>query len=210
MTPSDVCRDAIEQTHALYCANYEALGSRGYHVMYGPPKPNAPILFIGYQPGGDHLTNDHLLNEPAVFWPEISYYATEPWRLAVNLRNMFGNEILRESTGLNAIFFRSPNMKTYNAEVPLLVRRELATFSVTQVRRIVDALTPKLVVGIGFDSLRLFGSTSPVLISPKGRVLAESGLVGSRPAIGVLHLSGAQISNIDRLEIARFVRAGLI
>ena len=210
MTSSDVCRDAIEQTHAVYRANYGALSSRGYHVMYGPPKLNAPILFIGYQPGGDHRTSDHLFEKPAVFWPEISYYATEPWRLAVNLRNMFGHEILRESTGLNAIFFRSPNIKTYNSEVPRQIRRELAAFSVTQARRIVDALTPKLVVGIGFDSLRLFGPTSPALISSKGRVLAENGFVGSRPAIGVLHLSGAQISNIDRAEIAQFVIAGMV
>jgi hypothetical protein len=207
MTAAEVCREVVEATHTAYRRHHASLGERGYHVMYGPPKTESPILFIGYQPGGSHRTDDHLRDIPRTYWPEVSYYATESWRLAAIMRAMFGETLLRDCTGLNAIFFRSPNVATYASEVPLQLRRELADFCLAQATRVVAALRPKMVVGIGFESLRLFGPTNPALNSANGRVLVEAGDIGATPAFATLHLSGARISTSDRAAIASFVAA---
>lgn len=205
------CARVVEETHAFYAAHHAALGDRGYHVMYGPPVARPPILFVGYQPGGRQTTGDHERPAPAERWPAACLYATEPWRLAVAMRAMFGADLLARCTGLNAVFVRSPDVRTYKAEVALALRREIAAFCLPRVRAVVEALDPGLVVAIGFDALRAFGATEPLLVNPKRRTLATCGAIGGREAIAVMHLSGAQIATADRAAIAELVlvRAGV-
>jgi hypothetical protein len=64
----------------------------GYKILYGPPHHQAPILFIGYQPGGkvpESGENDH--------WPSVCQYATEGhWRLNEAMWKLFDKEFLKQ------------------------------------------------------------------------------------------------------------------
>lgn len=199
--------EIIAATHAFYRENHQALGNRGYHVLYGPPIHKPPVLFIGFQPGGDQRTNDHELLEPAQSWPPTSYYATEDWKLARTMQGMFGVEFLTRCTGTNALFFRSPSMSVFYSETPGPTLVKCDQFCQAQVQKMVEVLNPQTVVCIGFSTLRRFGLTFPVLKNTSGRSLLEEGTVLGRPALATLHLSGARIAGHDLGLIADFIKA---
>jgi hypothetical protein len=205
----EIYERVLAETHAFYCSNHTSFRDRGYHVMYGPLLERPPLLFVGFQPGGDQ--RDHgLVERPACAdLPVESYYATDDWKLAIVMRRLWGRELLASSTGLNAIFFRAPRIGTYESEVPKSVRDQAVAFCIPRVVQLVEAMQPELVVAIGFRSLELFGSVEPELVSPKGRVLVKRGMIGRHPALGTLHLSGAQISTADLEQIGSLVRTRL-
>jgi hypothetical protein len=198
----EIVRAIEAETHDYYRRHHADFRDRGYHVMYGPPIRGAPILFAGYQPGGPQRTDDHRRSAGAGAWPALPYYATEDWPLALRLQAMFGTELLRRCTGLNAVFFRSPKIATYANEVSVARRRDAAIFSVERATRLIAALGPKLVVAIGLTSFRLFGPTTSSLANARGRTLLIEGAIAGVPAIGTLHLSGARIASIDRNAMA--------
>jgi uracil-DNA glycosylase len=70
----------------------------------------------------------------------------------------------------------------------------------------VKAIQPKLIVAIGFAALDFFGGGVEAATSAKGRVLTKVGKIAGRDAVGVLHLSGAYISTLDRETIAHHIR----
>ena len=178
---------------------------RGYYVMYGPLIMRPPVLFVGYQPGGDDRDFGIPQRPPAPGLPLESYYATDEWKLAVVMRKLWGRELMAKSTGLNAIFFRSPRIKVYETEVPRTVRRDAAAFCVPMVEKLVNALHPRLAVVIGFRSLELFGPVKTELQSSAGRALVKRGTIGDHSAYATLHLSGARISLADLESIGNFV-----
>lgn len=200
-----ICRDVIAETHAFYLEHHEALGNRGYEVLYGPPLLKPDIFFFGFQPGGDHSTQQHELQLSDKNWPEQSYYATENWRLANVMQGMFGTDLLESTTGANAIFFRSPSMNAYYSETPVELLTEIDRFCRIRLEKIIEALQPKLVVAIGFSALAQFGPSYRVLSNAQGRCLIQLGSVGARRAYSVLHLSGARIADADLREIADFL-----
>jgi hypothetical protein len=72
----------------------------------------------------------------------------------------------------------------------------------------VKILRPKMVVVMGFETLALFGKSKSVLKSERSkRVLLRIGSVAGYQAIGTLHLSGAQISTLDRAAVATGILA---
>jgi len=115
---------------------------------------------------------------------------------------MFGVSLLRQSAAANAIFVRSPNVETYRRSVEKTVRDAISQFCIPRIRDFVQVTKPKLVVVIGMDTLALFGGGRDDLVNGKGRCLSKVGAIANRPAIGVLHLSGAQVANVDRQRIA--------
>lgn len=203
-SPADVCRQVIADTHAFYRQHHNDLGNRGYHVMYGPPIHRPPVLFIGFQPGGDR-TEEHLLADPSDTWPETSYYATEDWKLARIMRSTFGEALLRQSTGTNAFFFRSPSVDTFLSEVPGATLVMCDQFCQSRLRQIIESLQPKRIVCIGFATLRRFGLTYPVLSNGSGRALVEEGSILGFPALATLHLSGSRIAANDLQDIGSFI-----
>lgn len=204
----EVCRAATTATHAFYREHHAALGNRGYAVLYGPPKPTPPVLFIGYQPGGRELSETHLRPAPPSDpWPDTLEYATDTYYpLARRLQEIFGPPLLRECVAVNALFFCSPDVKTWRAEVPLSVRRSAANLCLPWVERIVAVVAPRLVVAIGLDTLELFTRGEMLLANGDGRWLASTGKIAGVRAIATLHLSGARIATPDRAAITQLLR----
>lgn len=206
---SQTCRAVYAETARFYTRLAPALGAaaRGYEILYGPPLDEPPILFIGFQPGGRHISHHRDRGaDRGGSWPDHCEYASAPWPMARHMRRMFGSELLSRCTGTNAIFFRAPDVATYRRSVPAPLRREITGFCTGQVERMVRAMRPRRIVAIGFDSLAAFGPTVPLLASPAGRTLLRSGQVAGRPATATLHLTGAWMSNADRAAMT----AGLL
>jgi len=117
---------------------------------------------------------------------------------------MFDPEKLKGCAGLNAIFFRAPDIETWNKN-PRELRQRIERFCMSQAIRMIDAMQPTLIVANGFKTLSLFGSTEPD-IEFEGRVITRSGLIAGRPAIGTLHLTGAHYSVGARCKMAERIR----
>jgi hypothetical protein len=210
MNPENICREVYAETTKFYDRYQNDLGGFGFKILYGPPMPNAPILFMGYQPGGsvpDGITEKAAGAHAA--WPRGCEYATADWRLAQNMRSMFGTSLLARCTGFNAVFFRAPTTLEYKHIVSLSMRTKAERFCREQIQRLLNALSPQKLVGIGFDGLRLLTTTEVGLISDRGRVLTITGVVAGIPCVAALHLSGAQISAADRRAIASKVLEGV-
>ncbi|MCU1247890.1 MAG: hypothetical protein JWQ49_919 [Edaphobacter sp.] len=205
----NVCRAIYTETGRFYEELQPRMGDLafGYKIMYGPPVIRPRVLFLGYQPGGAAADDEReRANGAHEGWPQGSEYASERWRLAAIMQKMFDRDKLKCCTGLNAIFLRAPSVESWER-----TRRDLRdtveAFCLPRVNQIVQALQPVLVVAIGFKALDLFGPSHIDLVNAKGRVITKSGVIAGYPAIGTLHLSGAQISGLDRVRIAE--RVGL-
>lgn len=197
------CRRVYTETNEIYARLKPQLGTNnlGFKILYGPPYRQAPILFIGDQPGGS--VADEKENE-RFGWPTICEYATEAWLLARNMRLMFGLDFLTSCVGINANFFRAPNAVSWQ-RAPEATRETLERFSRAKLLEIIHVVNPGQIVVIGLSTLDKFGETSPILFSGNGRVLVKAGQIGERTAVATLHLSGAQIAAEDRQAIAAFI-----
>lgn len=198
MNAEEVCRDIYRETQAFYAEKVLELGSRayGFRILYGPPIFNAPILFLGYQPGGNIKDAEiGVASGEQTGWPPCCDYAVANWRLAKRMQEVLSVPLLKRCTGLNAIFFRSPNIRTWK-NIPSLLHKEVEEFSLTRARIIVETLRPQLivVVGIGtFDRL----TSGVATLTGNQRTLAKRGVLWGAPACGIIHLSGAQIARND-------------
>jgi hypothetical protein len=178
----------------------------GFKILYGPPTMRAPIIFVGLQPGGGPEDRDRETESGAhESWPKACEYATASWKLARNMQGMFSVEFLTECAGLNAIFLRAKSKSIYAKTVTSEIRRQVLDFSIVRTTELIECIEPKSIVFIGLESLRPFSDTVPALYSEEHRCLVERGQFAGRDAIAVMHLSGAQISGVDRTKIAKFV-----
>jgi hypothetical protein len=178
-----------------------AMPRYGYKILYGPPYQNAPIMFIGYQPGGKGTEADR--REDAR-WPSVLSYATESWPIARKMQAIWSKKFLAQCVGLNAIFVRAPSAAIYRKEFNG-TREAIEKFCLGQVNTLVQAINPQKIVVIGLSTLDLFGGGQPVLRNAKGRVLVKEGVVAGRSAYAIMHLSGAQISKVDLNAIKAFI-----
>ncbi|MFK8254048.1 hypothetical protein [Ancylobacter terrae] len=206
-TASRLSRTIYEETKALYERVAEDMGCHalGYRILYGPPIEGAKILFLGHQPGGASQTagafcpgGEHLV------WPETSDYACASWRLAKCLQSIWPKELLAECTGTNINFFRAPSIARWRS-LKSDVRRELESFSRSRCEALVRALGPERIIVIGMATFDSIADGSPCLVGDKNRVLARAGQLWDVPAIGVVHLSGARISRVDRMRLTAFL-----
>lgn len=189
-----LCREVYAEVRQKYADAAAGLGAAalGFRILYGPPVVGAPYFFIGFQPGGREIENC----QHHTAWPQQCEYATAEWPLAKKIRNIWGKDVVAQCTGLNAIFFRAPNLISW-MRVPAPLRNDLQEFSLLRAQAIVDVLQPERVVLIGLKTFDLLVEGKPCLRGDRGRVLAKDGTLWGRPAIGVLHLSGARFSCCD-------------
>ena len=204
----EICRQVYKEAKSFYREISEGRKDDcGFQLLYGPPYFQAPILFLGYQPGrGTKSPLQERVDGSEERWPSRSEYVTETWPLAKHLRGLFGEEFIERCVGLNAIFIRSDGIDKYRRQFGRALRAKLEGFCLTRVERIVDAIQPMRIVAIGFATLDLFGRSVVGKASEKGRVLTKVGKIAGRDVLGVLHLSGAHISKTDRELIAREIR----
>jgi hypothetical protein len=111
----EFARGLYAETRIFYQGISRECGHLGFKILYGPPLFKAPLLFIGYQPGGGSVARAKEQEAAGTHegWPDESEYVTKPWRLAKRLRAMFGVELLSQSVGVNALFIRAPSSQKY-------------------------------------------------------------------------------------------------
>lgn len=193
---NEICRGIYPQTKSFF-DRLRLKPKYGFKILNAPPHCNAPILFIGYQPGGGSRDFEiEVAKGTDKGWPPVCEYATEDWVLSRRMREMFGKNRLEQCVGTNAIFLRYPDAGEYREDIGA-VRASVESYCTAKVSQIVEAITPQRIVAIGFAALQLFGATKPDLKSKEGRTLTKIGTIAGRPAIGMLHLTGARISKKD-------------
>jgi hypothetical protein len=111
-------------------------------------------------------------------------------KLALNTQQFWGVPILKKSTGLNAIFFRAPDLKEWH-RLERGLRIELENFSLERARRIIETLQPRHLVVIGLTRFRRLAPSATSGLMRNGRPLVERGEIWGVTAFGVIHLSGA-------------------
>ncbi len=197
--PEAICREIYAETRRLYADRVPPLSEadRGFRVLYGPPVVEAPILFLGFQPGGHEA-------EPEQHdgWPAVCDYTVATWTLARRLREVFGADTLARCTGLNRIFFRSPSVAIWR-KVKADLREELEAFSLARAERIAWALRPQRIVVIGLGTLAGL-APSAVALEGENRILVRRGNLWGAPAYGMVHLSGARVSRADLERVHGF------
>ena len=206
LNPEEVCQKIYFEAQDFFGEARRPF-NYGFKILYGPPIIRAPVLFIGYQPGGADDDHERKVNRGSdKGWPAICEYATESWILAKTMRKMFGRAFLEQCTGLNAIFLRAPSVDFYNRQLDQSSRTAIKEFCLPRVGRMVEAINPQKIVAIGFSTLELFGGGNPDLLHEKtGFALTKVGKICERRAVATQHLSGARISNHNLSRIAKRV-----
>jgi hypothetical protein len=201
----ELCTAIYAETRTFYAEKAQQLGegAYGFRILYGPPIIRAPILFVGYQPGGGAESADKGMRDGEhQTWPARCDYAVAPWKLAVRLREIWGTSLLERCTGLNAIFFRAPN-DAWLPEQPHL-RREIEAFCYTRAERIVRTLAPQRIVVIGFKTFDRLATGTTDLFGERNQRLIVRGEVWGVPAYGIVHISGARLSRADQARLSDY------
>ncbi len=188
----------------------------GYAVFYSPVSNEASLLVVGFNPGGDAGSFNV---DIASRVPTQHDYFVYDYLLARRMRALFsgiGSEsILRRSVKTNLIFFRTPTKAAW-AEVPPGIRRSLEIFCAARIVEIYHALRPRVVLAEGLDTYdRLrpilgFRSIDESLRNHVGRrIYARSMASDGSRLVGLIHPSGARVSNHDWAIIAGQLKSDL-
>lgn len=198
--PEAVIQGIYAETANFYDEIRPSMGANafGYKILYGPPRVEAPIVFLGINPGGDakDFEKGKRIGEFGEHggWPSECEYADSTWNLARALQIIFNPAFLKACTGLNANFFRSKSVKTWNS-LPASVRKRAEQFSADRAKRILEVLSPRLIVTIGFGPLdKLHDKTSIIrdVLVNGDRSLIRSGSVFGRQTLALRHLSASR------------------
>ena len=200
------CSDLYNRTRTLWRSlegQYPTWECR-FSILYGPPILRPDLLILGSNPGFDP---DDLYPEEILTWPKDNEYTTQDWPLARRLRSIFASAdldyLLERSLGTNLIFFKSKCLGRHKetglgwADNPLEIRRQLETYCAQEVGNLVEALEPKAVLVLGlavFD--KVTDEVVPVL-GAKDRRVAAIGWMNGTKTFGMIHPTGAQVSNWD-------------
>ena len=118
----EICRSIYAETATFYECKAPRVAGRdlGYRILYGPPVVRSEYLFLGYQPGGgaasvriDQLRSWPTQCEYGLDKQELRNAGWENPKLALNMQRVWGAPSLKQSTGLNVIFFRAPNSEEW-------------------------------------------------------------------------------------------------
>jgi len=201
----------------------EQAAGRGHAILYGPPSPvrRPPILFIGYQPGGED--GGEVVDGVGDPWPKENQYIEDKGRLARRLRETFEDKqiskgpdekagtyrFLESCMGVNAIFLRSPGQGVYHDEVRSELRERIEGYCRGKLEELVSLLRPECIVVLGFSTMELFGTSDPVEQGEKDRWLVSKGQIGGREVTAVPHPSGAwpYLTTADRERVVAYLRA---
>jgi len=177
--------------------------------LYGPPIFRPDLLVVGRNPG---FNAADLYDEEILTWPKDNDYANKNWKLAAKLRSIFSaanlETLLERSLGTNRLFFKSKGLGKHKtglgwADNSPEVREQLEVYCAHEVGELVRLLEPKLVLALGLSVFDATASTAHRDIrSVKGRRLAAVGEAGGTKIVGIIHPTGARVSNEDWAVVA--------
>lgn len=177
-----------------------------FEILMGPPIHKAPVFFIGYQPGDWELSAREARDEGyEKGWVKpISHYAVAKWPLAKKLREILGEDFLKNSVGTNAIFVRAKSVEAYTRDVPLTDRRKIQEFCVAKVNDLVKLIEPQRIIVLGLQTMDLLGPSHSKQVGPTGKTVTKIGTVGGQDALVVRHPTGAPFTRADwQMLVAR-------
>lgn len=197
--------DLLKQVDSKW-AKYPQL-KHGYSVFYSPVKLNPDLMIIGVNPGG---SNEDFNREKALLVPTEHEYITENYPIAKKTKGLFESigkiKTLDNSIKLNLNFFRSKDMAEWK-ETDSQIRKELESFCRDKVMEIINTLKPRIIIAEGV------GETYPKLKELLSNPQDEKEVKGINDRniymscdsdqcklIGIIHVSGARVSN-DELNL---------
>ncbi|RNJ61507.1 MAG: hypothetical protein EDM03_15505 [Porphyrobacter sp. IPPAS B-1204] len=186
-------------------------GACGFSVLSGAPIERPPVLIIGANPGFG--ADD---NQPCVerTWPARSYIQDAQWPLARKVRAIFAeagrSSDLDRAVQTNFLFFKSSTIKRADDSrypweaVASGVRTKLERWCAREVEELVNVLEPEIVLVLGIAPFDVHAQDArTVLMDRSGRRrLLVAGRIAGRPAIGILHPTGAQVAGEDWSRVA--------
>jgi hypothetical protein len=178
----------------------------GFEILMGPPFYEPPIMFIGYQPGSigkKPLPEKNAALQSGWNRDDQCQYAYEDWRLAKQLRSIYGSALLARCVGTNAIYVRAESAAIYDG-LDKCIRKPVLQFCKEQTKALVEIIKPRSIVVIGLGTASLFKRCGS-LRNVENRTLVEKCEVFGRSAIAIRHLTGDRLTTSERAEISNFL-----
>jgi len=192
----------------------------GFAVFYSPPYYNPELMLIGYNPGGRRDVFNPERDSTITSITGHEYFQNDyDYALARKMRELFEGvrktPLLRSSVKLNLNFFRSPTMADWK-QIDLRVRRELESFCYRKVQEIVERLHPRCIIAEGMQTYQEVKSLLHAAPEKKeyqqgirGRAIYARSTFNHHRLIGLIHPSGAHISNDEWQRLATYLQSDL-
>lgn len=206
-------RGLYERVNVMWRMHREDLfgGACGFDVLSGPPAYRPAVMIIGANPGfGAH---DRGPSEDAT-WPATSYISEAQWPLAIKIRSIFAEAgrsgALDTAIQTNFLFFKSssimpgPGSRYPWRDIAPSVRMQLERWSAEEIRELIRVLEPALVIVLGTATFNAHAQHARTVLKDRTakRDLLLEGMIAERPAIGILHPTGARVANADWSRVA--------
>jgi hypothetical protein len=187
--------------------NFYPTWKLGFRILYSPPIFRPNIMLVGENPGC--LLGQVYSTDEQAGWPTHNEYVVQNWPLARKLQSLFSQigayKTLESSVGLNVNFFRSHSSKSREIGLrwrdnPPRLRRELEGICLQKVIGLIKVMEPTIVLALGmtaFDALTQNGGTAILTRKGDGARLCAMGNINGTKIAGVIHPTGAQVSNED-------------
>ena len=174
-----------------------------FSIFYSPIQLAPRLMIIGDNPGGQ-------LGEQGLYEiPKLHEYIdpNQKYSLAVAMRDkiMKGEklrDILTNSVKINRIFFRTPNMGTFES---LENANELKQYCFKTVNEIIDTLKPRRILAESFGTFKTFCSTWTSILEKENtkKSLLLVGQYNGIEILGINHPSQAWRQRIDNNDWER-------
>lgn len=174
-----------------------------FSVFYSPIRHKPTLLIIGDNPGGQ-------LDQKGLYSiPEIHEYVdrSQTYSLAIAMRDkiMKGdklNAILRNSVKINRIFFRTPNMRTFES---LNKATEIKKYCLKTVEEIIETIKPKRILAESFGTFKTFCRTWTSVLEKQNtqKALLLHGHYKDIEVLGINHPSQAWRQGINTADWER-------
>jgi len=179
----------------------------GVKIFYSPVHSQTNLLILGFQPGGSKKGKQHSRFEAGDFTPpKQHHYITEDWDLAKEVRDLFDGhkDVLSNSVASNVVFFRAPDTDEWDA-LDKARQTSMEDFCWDYIEELVDHVNPEMILTVGlrtFDEVtgRMGLEREVVLSRSNSRLLAVSNESAPK-VVGMIHLTGARISNDDKSRL---------
>ncbi|HAY35230.1 MAG TPA: hypothetical protein DCY06_13960 [Bacteroidetes bacterium] len=174
-----------------------------FSIFYSPIQLAPRLMIIGDNPGGQ-------LGEQGLYEiPKLHEYIdpNQNYSIAVAMRDkiMKGEklkDILTNSVKINRIFFRTPNMGTFES---LKNANEMKEYCLSTVNEIIETLKPKRILAESFGTFKTFCTTWTSILDKENtkKSLLLAGQYKGIEVLGINHPSQAWRQRIDNKDWER-------